>query len=567
MKVIQGKLVSPGFADGRAVLFRDRWTVPARETVDDAETEVARLQRALHAARKDLEGVSSRVHSEFGAQEAEIFSSHLEILNDPVLVDDIVARIRADNFGAGRAIQASMTSFAERLAIVDDPYLREREQDIRDVGRRLLRHVNGHLNLCTAELVEGTVIVAGELMPSDLVELDYAKLVGVVPERGGAPSHVAILARSLGIPAITGIHDATRLITEGQRLLIDGSENALVIAPSYNRLETYRARQREYLDFADVVARDEHLPCQTRDGREIQVLANMGRPNEAEFIASEQLAGVGLLRTEFLFLDHPRPPTVAQQMALYEEVAQRLGGRELVIRTLDLGGDKFPLFLEREFENNPGMGVRGIRFSLSATRSLFRDQIRALLLVARRYPISILLPMVVGVDDFEEAQAVMLEVAGEEGIDHLPPVGVLVETPAAVLMIDALARRADFISIGTNDLAQFILAADRNALETVDYYRAIHPSLLQAIQMVIDGTAACGKPLTICGELASMPDIAGILVGMGVTRLSMSPVSSARVKHAIRHASYAQLQQAAAAALAAPTAAEVARAVQGIMPG
>lgn len=562
MKTIPVKLISPGYAEGRAVLCASHTPAPSSETTNDVGREIVRFERALSAARQELQAISSRVHGEFGGDEADIFTSHLLILDDPVVMDDIQRRIVAQRLSAKSAIQQSITEFAGRLDAVDDPYLRERGQDIRDIGNRLMRHLSGHSSVRFAGLEERSIIVAEELMPSDLVEVDHKNLAGIVTSRGGVTSHVGILSRSLGIPAATGIDSVTQLICSGAHLLIDGERSEIVVDPTAARIRRHRSKQRRFDALNRDTAANRHLPAVTRDNVAIQLLANLARPNEADYVALEQLEGVGLLRTEFLFLDHLEPPTVSLQENTYEDVARRLGGRELVIRTLDLGGDKFPLFLDRELEMNPGMGVRGVRFSLTQAQDLFTDQVKAVLSVARKYPVSLLLPMVVDLGDFLRAKEIIEDLARRSGMQRLPPLGVLVETPSAVLMIDEIVEHADFVSIGTNDLSQFILASDRNALESVEPNTTIHPSILRAVKQVTAASARHGKPVTVCGEAAGIPALAGLLVGIGVRRLSMSPASSPRVRQFIRSTTLGSLESAARSALAARDHEDVAKLIQ-----
>lgn len=563
MKILAGKGISPGLADGHAVIHSTTLLnkrVAARP-VQDVEAELIRFQRAVQHARDDLELLQQRVHGELGASEAEIFSAHYSMLSDPGLMDDIRERIRDDRINAAEAIQQSVGAYAEKLLEADDPYLRQREQDIRDIGQRLISCLHGRRTSHFSRLQKDSVIVAHELMPSDLVELDHQHLAGVVTERCGETSHVAILARALGIPVLSGFPDIVAQIGTGQRLLLDGDSGELVIDPSFVRLQQYRRRRASYDERARRVLDDASLPCVTSDGRAVSILANLARPNEEELQAAAELGGVGLLRTEFLFLDHTSPPTISEQRSLYERVAQRIPG-QTTIRTLDLGGDKFPLFLERDRELNPNMGSRGLRFSLTAGEQLFRDQICALLQTSTCYPIQIMFPMVMGIDDLSMARTMVQEIADEIGVETLPPLGVLIETPASVLMIDAIVEQADFIGIGTNDLTQFILASDRNALDTADDYSILHPGVLRAVHSIIRTANDNHVPVTICGEAASIPEIACLFVGMGIQRLSMSPVSAPGVKYALRAMQSDYLEKLGQQVLAARTRAEIAEIIR-----
>ncbi len=382
MHVLAGKGIAPGLANGCAVVLLD--TISTKENLPraDKETEILRLERAFQSAKADLEALQTHVHQEFGANEAEIFSAHRLILDDPALHNDIVDRLSRDAMRAEDAIAASVDEYAARMSQAQNPYLRERELDIRDIGNRLVRHAAGTSSSRFSALAVNSIIVAEELLPSDLVELDSERLVGVVTERCGETSHVAILARALGVPALTGIANVSKTVCTGQRILIDGDSGEFIIEPTPSQLQQFEKKRRRWDESRKAQRAGDHFPCQTRDGTEILLMANLARPNEAELNVSSNLRGVGLLRTEFLFLDHSEPPSIEEQVDLYTHVATRMAGRETCIRTLDLGGDKFPLFLKHSTNPNPSMGARGLRFSLGAGLSLFKTQIEALLRVS-----------------------------------------------------------------------------------------------------------------------------------------------------------------------------------------
>jgi phosphoenolpyruvate-protein phosphotransferase (PTS system enzyme I) len=550
MRVLTGKAIAPGLANGRAVVLSD--SIPAEVSLRpvDTDAEVLRLKRAFQSAKADLETLQTHVHQEFGASEAEIFAAHQLILEDPALLDDIVQRLNSDDLRAEDAIAASVQDYAARMSQADDPYLRERELDIRDIGNRLVRHAAGNPSSRFSALEDNSIIVGEELLPSDLVELDSEKLAGVVTQRCGETSHVAILARALGIPALTGIANISASLSSGQQLLLDGYTGKLVLEPTQLQLDEFEQKQRRFNAYRAAQKADEHLPCQTKDGVEILLMANLARPNEAELSASSNLSAIGLLRTEFLFLDHSDPPAVEEQVDLYAKVASRMPGRDICIRTLDLGGDKFPLFLRHSPEANPTLGVRGLRFSLGAGLQMFRTQVEALLRVSADHRVKILLPMVLGVDDFLAAKDIILQIARELNLP-VPPIGVLVETPAAVLLIDDILDHADFINLGTNDLTQFVLASDRNALDTEDDYSVLHPAVLRAVKAVCSAARTHNKPVTVCGEAAGNPEIAALLVGLGIRRLSMSPSLSVPVKYVLRSHRIDTLEALAAQAIEA----------------
>lgn len=567
MKRVVGRPISPGYAHGHAVILGTGATAPKETHIppDQIETELSRFRSVLDAANRELQQLQARVQSELGAEQSDIFFAHLLFLEDPQFIDRVETCIRVDRHSLESAIQVTADELAKLLDQADNPYLRERAADIRDLQRRLLRHVAQCGSAPLAKLAPRSILVARELLPSDLLEFDRQHLVGIVTEIGGETGHAAILARALGVPAVTGIADATGIIPPDTPLLIDGQSGAIVLDPVLEQIDSTLASKdsydRETRDAVDA----EQCECITRDGVTVHLYANIGRPFETAQVIRHRLEGVGLFRTEYLFLDQTAAPSFARQRELYQRVAASLAGLPLVIRTLDLGGDKWPAFLKRQFETNPNLGVRGLRFSLLASQELLRTQIRAVLHVAREFDVRIMLPMVLGPADLKQATAVIREVADTEGIPRLPPIGALVETPAAVFAIDEILAAADFISIGTNDLTQFILAADRNALALIDDYTVLHPSVLRAVHQVLRAATSAGKPVTVCGEAAADPRVACLLVGLGARMLSMSPVNAARVRYALRAACADALVQLAQTALDCDSAGRVAALITDVL--
>jgi phosphoenolpyruvate-protein phosphotransferase len=556
MQIIQGKPISPGYAQGRAVLFGvGELSAPRRiVAADEVEGEIERFHAALEDSQRDLLQLQERVQSELGSSEAEIFTAHLLFLKDRQLIDRVERATRENHLGVEAAIELTVTELADILSQSDNAYLRERTEDIRDLGQRLLRHLLRGDAGRPVPLEPGTVLVARELLPSDLIEIDRGHLAGIVMELGGETGHAAILARALGIPAVTGVTEVTRIIESGESVLLNGLTGEVVFDPSPRQLADFVNRMHRYNAMSRQAFSEAAHECITRDGARIELYANIGRPDEVDQVAANHLEGVGLFRTEYLFLDDPQPPSVKRQTDVYHRIAAALGGLPLVIRTLDLGGDKRPAFLAAQFEANPNLGIRGLRFSLLATQELFRTQIRALLRLSREIEVQIMLPMVLGGGDLRQAREVIAQVAAEEGVERLPRLGALVETPAAVFSISEIIAACDFISIGTNDLTQFILAADRNALALIDDYTVLHPAVLRAIRQVLTAAREEGKPAAICGEAAADPRVACLLVGLGARRLSMSPVSAARVRYALRASAVNSLEELAVHSLACESA-------------
>ena len=548
MQELKGYPISPGYARGWAYLYGT--TVPAvpryHIAPSFAESERLRLQNAFRLSAQDLKRLQEVVEAELGHAEAEIFDAHLRLLNDGGLLDRIFLLIQQEQINAEWATQRTIDEAASALMAPDNPYLRERAVDFHDLGQRLLRHLARHGNTPLANLPADSILVARELVPSDLLEIDRPHLAGIVTEMGGATGHAAILARALGIPAVTGITDATRLISSGLELLIDGVSGSVQMNPSSNDLERFGRLTVKYKSTIGSMAPSDALRHTTRDGVTVKFFANIGRAYEAEAVGRYGLDGVGLFRTEYLFLDEPAAPTYDKHVGALRNVVEQLGDRPVVIRTLDLGGDKLPRFLRPHHEANPTLGLRGLRFSLTSGRALFETQISAILaLAADHRDIRILLPMVLGPGDFNAALSIIDSLARRQRLYQRPKVGAMIETPASVLTIDEILNLADFVSVGTNDLTQFMLAADRNTIEVIHDHTVLHPAVLRAIRLVAEAGAKQRKSVCVCGEAAADPNAAALFIGLGIRELSMSPAVSKRVRLGI-HALDSQRAEALA---------------------
>jgi len=572
MKTVTGKPVSPGYAQGHAAILGavHPRVSDTQISPDNKDAEIERFRAALDSSYRELRQLQARVQSELGSESSEIFTAHMLFLEDPQFINRVETSIRKDQLSLESALQVTIDELSRILGEADNAYLRERAADIRDLHRRLLRHIGHSSNDELAKIRPGSILVARELLPSDLLEFDHRNLAGVVTEIGGETDHAAILTRALGIPAVTGIPNVTRIVEPDMPIIIDGQIGQVVIEPLPQQFQVSIENKQNYDRVLENAVTGESRECVTQDGRKVHLYANIGRPFEVPQVAAHHLDGIGLFRTEYLFLDKPVAPSFRRQSELYCEIAASLDGSPLVIRTLDLGGDKWPAFLKPKYEANPNLGVRGLRFSLLSSAGLFRTQISAALHTAQKHNLRIMLPMVLGHADLQEAIDIIYEIADTEGHSKIPPIGALVETPSAVFAIDEILSAADFVSIGTNDLTQFILAADRNALELVDDYTILHPSVLRAIHIVIKAAKTAEKPVTICGEAAADPRVACLFVGMGAQGLSMSPVSAAKVRYAVRASCQHTLENLANEALGSNSSQIVSRlvsdALQSIYP-
>lgn len=550
MRLERGKPAAPGFGDGRALIYHA--AAPPTARVHIAPTDVGRerdrFTASLARAALRLELLEHSARSELGQAEGEIFAAHLALLKDPQFRDRILRRIGTNLESAEQAISAVVDELAATLASVDDEYLRERGQDIRDLGGWVLRQLALHDDLLLAKIPPRTVLVAHELLPSDLLRVDRSNLSGIVTEAGGEVGHAAILARSLGIPYVTGVNTATERIAQGERVLVDGQTGEVWIDPDAVAIPLFLEQKKHYDQDSGLALSQEGSECATLDGVRVFLHANIGHPGDAADVVRHNLDGVGLFRTEYMFLDAPEPPGLERQQRAYEEIAAQLGGRPVVIRTLDFGGDKWPAFLAPQFERNPRLGLRGLRFSLTHAADLFRTQLRAIARAARAYDIRVLFPMVLGSYDLRKAVALLHEICTEEGVSRRLPCGAMVEAPSSVFMIDEIMDGTDFVSLGTNDLTQFMLAADRNAAHLLEDYSAVHPAMLRAMRAVIQTAVGKRKSVSICGEAAADPATAALLVGLGIRTLSMSPASAARVRQLLRRTTSEELKQLAGSA-------------------
>jgi len=552
MKELAGKPISPGFARGHAVVFLSgRGVAPPRRrlTAGEIEREVARLQTAVESAAAELGLIRQRVEAEIGGAPAAIFDAHAAMLRDPKLVARIEAHIAEHRVNAEQAVHRELDAVARKLAASGDAMLRERVVDLRDLARRLVWRLQGGAGAGLLQLPEDSILVADELMPSDTVRLDRRHVRGIVMERCGRTSHAAILAKALGIPAVSDIHDVARRVRTGTTVLIDGVSGIVVTAPTTERARRFAADAASYEQGLAAARELETGECLTRDGTRIELYANIGRVTEAPDVRAHHLDGVGLFRTEVLFLDHLEPPTRQEQVEAYASVARTLDGLPLVIRTLDLSADKRPAFLPPPSGHNPTLGLRGLRLALRESR-LLRTQLEAIVEVAQTHPVDVLLPMVLGGSDLRAAIELVQSVARDAGYARLPRVGAMIETPSSLFTLDRITALADFLSIGTNDLTQFVLAADRDAVGLIDEYSLLHPSVLRAVRQVVQAAQEAGLPLSVCGEAAGDPVLVPVLVGLGVRSISMSPARAAAVRRTLRELDVAEAGELAGDLLA-----------------
>jgi phosphoenolpyruvate-protein phosphotransferase len=558
--VLRGVAAAPGQALGPVLVYRPAAPVAPVLPIDPAQTSVeqARVAAALAGAQAELDRLAEEVAGALGPEEAAIFSAQALMATDPLLSDRAAELVAAEHYPADAAILAAADEQAALLAAIDDPYLRERAADVRDVGRRAARIARGEPAPADLRRLPGPVVILAEdLSPSETAGLDRAHVLGIGLSGGGPTSHAAVVARALGVPLVCGL--GAFAAHDGQPALLDGDGGWLTLDPGPDAQAAHDAWRaaRGRAAAADTGLRD--LPAETRDGRRIRLAANAGSVADAQQAAGAGAAGIGLLRTEFLFLDHR--PDEAEQEAAYRAIYAALPGCEVVVRTLDLGGDKPPPYLDFGREANPFLGWRGLRVALDEP-DLLRTQLRALLRAGAGRAVHVMFPMVTTRDEWRRARALVDEVRAELAAAGTPApaqlaVGIMVEVPAAALLAPVFAAEADFFSIGTNDLTQYTLAADRGAARVAHLYSPIHPAVLQLIARTVEASHAAGHWTGICGEAAGNPAWAPLWVGLGVDELSMAPAAIPAVKRAIRGMAAGAARTLAAQALAQATPADV----------
>jgi multiphosphoryl transfer protein len=556
--VLRGVSASPGLAVGQvAKLVRP--VVQVDEYGQDSELERQHLHEAVALVRRDIEVEGAQA----GESQSEILLAHRIILDDPLLVTETEKWI-GQGKSAGWAWQAAARSCEEQIRSLKSGLLAGRAADIEDVALRVLWRLTG-VEPQLPDLTDQSILVAEDLPPSILISLDRNKLAGLATVRGGPTSHVAILARSMGMPAVAGLPASVLALSEQEEIVLNGDDGVLETKPTRARLEKISAvrNEREALRVENQKTAQE--PAVTRDGTRIEIAANIGGAAEAHEAVKMGADGIGLLRTEFLFLDRAEPPTEEEHLAEYLAITAALGDRPLIIRTLDLGGDKLPSYFPQIHEDNPSLGIRGVRLAQERA-DLYRDQLRAILRIGSRGRYRIMLPLVSGVEEVLELRAVFASLAQELGVLALPEMGIMVETPAAAMLADRFGAVSDFFSIGSNDLTQYILAIDRGHPTLGRKLDSLHPAVLRAISVTVEGASYHGRWVGVCGAMASEPAAVPLLVGLGVSELSVSIPMVPEIKALVRSLDLANCRKLAEKAVGLDTAAQVRTLVKEAFP-
>ena len=526
MLTLKGKSVFPGITIGPLALFHRNTISTAQRPIQDAEAEVARFQDARKVAIEQLKDLYEKALEKVGEEQAAVFEVHQMMLDDDDYIDSIEGQIRDEMLNAEAAVDRTAQQFAEMFRSMDDAYMQARAADVLDISRRVEQQLCGGPGVDFSKY-DHVIIAADDLAPSETLQLDTDKILGFVTSAGSTNSHTAILARTLGIAAVVSTDTPLHTDVDGMMAIIDGLTGTVYINPDEETLQSMEAKQREEADRKLRLEEVRGAASETKDGRPVKIFANIGNPGNIPQVLDNDAEGIGLFRSEFLYLENSDCPTEDQQFEAYKKTAEALGGKTVVIRTLDIGADKQVDYFQLDKEENPAMGMRAIRICLTRPE-LFKTQLRALLRASAFGKIAIMFPMIISVDEVKQCKAILAGVRAEldaEGVayDKDMEVGIMVETPAAAIMSDELAKEVDFFSIGSNDLTQYTLAIDRQQTKLDAFFDAHHPAVLRLIQQTVENGHKAGIWVGICGELGADLTLTETFLRMGVDELSVSP--------------------------------------------
>nr|WP_319487797.1 phosphoenolpyruvate--protein phosphotransferase [uncultured Caproiciproducens sp.] len=528
--------VSKGYAVGKAYVVNTDRLLVFNESSQDPATEADRLQKALELSSKQIEAIVEKAHEKLDAKNVEIIESHLNFLKDPAFTGEAFSKIKQESISAEKTISDVTQTLYDTFSEFDDDYMKERAADIKDVGSRILRNLLGQSGeVDFAHLPTETVLFAHDLKPSDTAQIDKEKVCAFVTETGGETSHTAILAKALGIPAVVGCKDILACVQSGDAVIVNGLSGEVIVNPDANMIEQYQFLERQFNQKIEDYRCAAKTRIYAKDGRQIITAANIGGLKDIETALKNGAEGVGLFRTEFLYMNRSSIPTEEEQFQVYKEAAERLDGKPLTIRTLDIGGDKSLPYLPMEKENNPFLGLRAIRMCLK-NPDIFKTQLRAILRASVYGNIQIMFPMISCIEELNQAKVILNTCKSQlkrESIhfDSSVKTGMMIEIPSAALIAEEFAKQVDFFSIGTNDLTQYTLAVDRMNESISALYNPLHPAVLRLIQMTISAAHASKIPCCMCGELASNEQAIPLLLKYGLDEFSVSPGIIAETKN------------------------------------
>jgi len=563
---IKGVAASPGIAIAKAFRYTNTEIAPTKKAITDIEKETDRFRAAVEQAKQDIEQIRQLTEQRLGAQKAEIFEAHLFLLMDPDLIDNTIEKIADEHINAEYALHEVSSMIVDMLQEMDNEMLRERAADVKDVTGRVIAYLTGNTYATLTGISEETIIVAKDLTPSDTAQLDLNFIRGFVTEIGSRTSHSAIMARSLELPAIVGTEVLLDRVDDGATIIMDALEGLVIINPSEAELVEYQEKKLRYEERRAQLKQLATQPSVSADGVHVELAANIGSVEDVAKVLENGADGVGLFRTEFIYMGRKNFPTEEEQVQIYKHVLSKLEGKRVVIRTLDIGGDKELAYLELPKESNPFLGLRALRLCLSR-EDIFRTQLRALLRASTAGKLNIMFPMIAVLSELREAKRILAEEKAKlvaEGIEvsEQIEVGMMIEIPAAALNADAFAKEVDFFSIGTNDLIQYTMAADRMNEAVAYLYQPYHPSILRLVQMVISAAERAGKWSGMCGEMAGDQTAIPLLLGLGLNEFSMSASSVLPAREQIGQLSQRDWKSIAEEALMLGTQEEVKQLVE-----
>ena len=558
----KGTGASAGIGIGRAVIVEEKELVIKRETVTDPAAEIQRFKGALEVSMKQTEALAEDLGKRVGEKEAEILKGHIMLLSDPMLVGEIETNIQNECMNAEYAIESVCTMYADMFASMGDELMQQRATDMRDIKTRMQKVLLGVASVDIAALPAGSVIVAKDLTPSMTAGINPANVTGIITELGGRTSHSAILARALEIPAVVALGGILEQVKDGDMAVLDGTEGTVLINPDDAVLAEYQNKRDAFLKEKKDLEQYIGKPSVTKDGVSVELVGNIGKPEDVDKVLQYDGEGVGLFRTEFLFMDRDSMPTEEEQFEAYRKVAVALDGKPVIIRTLDIGGDKEIPYMGLEKDENPFLGYRAVRFCLDRKDDVYRPQLRALLRASAYGNIKIMVPLVTCIEEYRQVKALVHEIMAEldrEGIAYNKSIqlGIMVETAAASLIADIFAKEVDFFSIGTNDLTQYTMSVDRGNDKVSYLYSTFNPAVLRSIKRIITCAREAGIMVGMCGEAASDPMMVPLLLAFGLNEFSMSPSAILRARKMVTQYDTRELQAVADKAMSFATTAEV----------
>lgn len=565
---MRGLGTSAGIGIGKILIYKEPELNIFKNTVEDMDAEIERLDKCISNAISEIDIIYNITLEKMGKKEADIFTAHRLILSDPEYIGPIKEKIKSENINSEWAVNEVTNFYISLFGEIEDEYLRERAADIQDVANRLLRILLNIKNKDLSLIDEETIIVANDLTPSDTVQMNGDMVVGIVTETGGRTSHSSILARTMNIPAICGVKDITNMVKDNELMIIDGSAGELILNPVIDQVELYRQKKTQLDKMRSELEKMKGQDSISIDGYRVEISGNIGASHDIDKVLENDGEGVGLFRTEFLYMDKDRLPSEEEQFEAYKVVAEKLEGKPLIIRTLDVGGDKDISYLKIPKEMNPFLGYRAIRFCLN-NKEVFKTQIRAILRASAYGNIKMMFPMISGIEELRQSKSIFEEVKDdlrEENISFNEDMelGIMVEIPAVAIHSRQFAKEVDFFSIGTNDLIQYTLAVDRGNQEITDLYNQFHPAVLSLIKMTIENAHKEGIWVGMCGEAAGDERLIPILLGMGLDEFSMSSSSILKARHIIRNTSKREMEAKIEHILNLPTAYDVEKYIEEI---